>query len=135
LLDLETSYYTNHAALARMLAQSGARPQAPHLAHYQFYPELTDAALRELSTAPIGTYADPDTSTTLVLGCAVGVGQRLRLSGPGIAAPSLLALSGLPPALWDLRAAACRYPLGWDIFFVAGDQLVGLPRSTHVEVL
>lgn len=135
LLDLETSYYTNHPQLASALARSGARPLPPSQAHYQFYPELTVEALSALAAAPVGTYANPDTSATLVIGCALGAGPRLRLSGPGIAAPFTLTVSGPLAALWDLRAHACNMPLGWDIFLLARNQIVGLPRSTKVEVL
>jgi alpha-D-ribose 1-methylphosphonate 5-triphosphate synthase subunit PhnH len=41
----------------------------------------------------------------------------------------------LPEGLLDLRSARCRYPEGIDLVFVDGRRLVGLPRSTAVEVL
>jgi alpha-D-ribose 1-methylphosphonate 5-triphosphate synthase subunit PhnH len=135
LLDLETSFYTNHPELAITLARSSARPCSPGQAQYQFYPELTIEALSGLAAAPVGTHADPDRSATLVIGCALGAGPRLRLSGPGLDAPSTLAVSGPFVALWELRAHACTFPLGWDIFLIASNQLIGLPRSTTVEVL
>ncbi|NTU84968.1 MAG: phosphonate C-P lyase system protein PhnH [Chloroflexales bacterium] len=135
LLDLETSYYTNHPELASMLARSGSRPLPPSQAQYQLYPELTVEAMYGLAAAPVGTYTDPDASATLVIGCALGAGPRLRLSGPGVAEPVTLAVSGPLVALWELRALACNPPLGWDLVLVARNQIVGLPRSTKVEVL
>lgn len=134
LLDLETSYFTTHAELGHLLARSGARAQPVEIAHYQFYPELTVEMLADLREAPIGSYTYPDASSTLVIGCALGSGQKLRLSGPGINTPLELFVGGLPPAFWEQRARACRFPLGWDILLVAQDQLVGLPRSTRIEV-
>ncbi|EFO80061.1 phosphonate metabolism protein PhnH [Oscillochloris trichoides DG-6] len=135
LIDLETSYYTNHAGLAQLLAHSGARTLGPQQAHYQFYPDLPTMALDDLALAPVGTYLDPDASATLVLSCHLGAGERLRLSGPGIPAPFMVNLGGLPPGFWELRTKVCQFPLGWDIFFIAHDHLIGLPRTTTVEVL
>ncbi len=40
--------------------------------------------LRRLARAPVGTYQYPDESATLVVGCALGAGRELRLSGPGV---------------------------------------------------
>ena len=35
--------------------------------------------------------------------------------------------------VWGLQGLVARYPLGWDVFFVGGDQVVGLPRTTVLE--
>ncbi|WP_368518087.1 phosphonate C-P lyase system protein PhnH [Rhizobium sp.] len=34
-----------------------------------------------------------------------------------------------------MRAKAIRYPLGWDLYLVDGRRLLGIPRSTTIEVL
>ncbi|WP_145720206.1 phosphonate C-P lyase system protein PhnH [Mesorhizobium tianshanense] len=34
-----------------------------------------------------------------------------------------------------MRARAIRYRLGWDLYLVDGDRVVGIPRSTKIEVL
>jgi alpha-D-ribose 1-methylphosphonate 5-triphosphate synthase subunit PhnH len=135
LLDLETSYYTSHPLLKRVLAHSGARFQSIAAAQYQFYPDLSIEMLSELGAVPVGSHADPDTGATLIIGCTIGSGRRLWLKGPGIAGSAIVDVDGLPRAFWDLRASACRYPLGWDIYLVARDEVVGLPRSTTIEVL
>ena len=134
LVDLETGYFTQDAALAAALADTGGRALPPARAPYQFYPTLTAAALDALRAAPVGTYADPDGGATLVLGCVLGSGPTLTLSGPGISGSAQLRVGGLPEQLWSLRAAAGPFPLGWDLLLVDGDQVVGLPRSTAVEV-
>ncbi|WP_423785439.1 phosphonate C-P lyase system protein PhnH [Haematobacter massiliensis] len=41
----------------------------------------------------------------------------------------------LSPELWGIRAERVTYPLGFDLFIVDGDRVIGLPRSTHIEVL
>jgi alpha-D-ribose 1-methylphosphonate 5-triphosphate synthase subunit PhnH len=133
LVDLETGYFTPDDALAAALARTGGQPLSPARAPYQFYPRLDDAGLAALALAPAGTYLDPDLGATLVLGCRLGAGAALTLVGPGVQRPIALRVGGLPPALWELRAAH-RYPLGWDLLLLDGDQLVGLPRTTAVEV-
>jgi alpha-D-ribose 1-methylphosphonate 5-triphosphate synthase subunit PhnH len=134
LVDLETSYYTDHAALGRLLASTGGRARPIEAAMYQFYPTLGEAALSLLKDAPIGTYSYPDESVTLMIGCALGAGQALRLAGPGIAGVEHLWVDGIPETFWALREQVCRYPLGWDILLVSGDQVAGLPRTTRIEV-
>ena len=101
---------------------------------YQFYPQLNAATLALLGDAPAGTYTYPDESATLLLGCTLGVGSRLRLRGPGIATFAELRIDGIPKAFWALREQVCRYPLGWDVLLVADNRVVGLPRTTQIEV-
>lgn len=134
LIDLETSYSTDHPELHQLLVRSGARARPSSAAMYQFYPQLSAATLPMLSDAPAGTYAYPDESATLIVGCALGTGRRLSLRGPGIAAVTELLIDGIPDAFWALREQICRYPLGWDILLVANDRVLGLPRTTQIEV-
>jgi alpha-D-ribose 1-methylphosphonate 5-triphosphate synthase subunit PhnH len=134
LVDLETSYYCADPELATLLAQTGGRLLPIAQAAYQFYPQLDEHTLESLTQAPIGSFADPEDGATLVLGCRSGAGQRCVLRGPGIQGTSEMLIAGLPTAFWELRARSINYPLGWDCFLVAGDQLIGLPRTTIVEV-
>ena len=134
LIDLETSYYTAHAELNAQLTGLGARSKPPELAYYQFYPELNESNLDTLRNSPIGSYLSPDDSATLIIGAEIGAGCPLLLTGPGIQTETSLLIGGIPPAFWQLRKEKNRYPLGWDIFLVGNDQLVGLPRTTDVEV-
>jgi alpha-D-ribose 1-methylphosphonate 5-triphosphate synthase subunit PhnH len=134
LVDLETSYYTDHDGLAPALAATGAQLRPPDAALYQFYPSLTPPTLAVLGDAPRGSYLYPDQSATLVVGCGLGAGHWLELSGPGIETSTTLLVEGIPHAFWDLRARACRFPLGWDIVLLADRLVVGLPRTTRIEV-
>ena len=134
LVDLESSYTTNDRELDALFGPLGGRRLAVAEAHYQFYPTLQPFELIELREAPVGTYLYPDRSATLVLGCRFELGVLLHLTGPGIQDIVDIDVSGIPDDFWMLRASACAYPLGWDVFLVSGDEVIGLPRTTRVEV-
>lgn len=134
LIDLETSYYTPDPELNRLLARTGARPQTSDSARYQFYPSLDAADLETLQHAPVGSYTYPDEAATLVIGCTFTAGIQLHLSGPGINGSTSITLGALPASLWTLREQTMRYPLGWDLFLVADDAVIGLPRTTVVAI-
>lgn len=136
LLDLETSYYTPHDTLGAYLGATGARPLAPNSAAYHFYPVLDDMTVAAVESASTGTLTYPDQSATLIIGCQFGSGHSFRLQGPGIppAAPQIIQVADIPLAFRRLRARANRYPLGWDIYLVAGTQIIGLPRTTQMTL-
>lgn len=80
-----------------------------------------------------GDPAYPDRSATLIVEVpALEGGEAMVLSGPGIRGQASLAppLPKSAPAI--LRANAARFPLGLDFYFVAGEQVAGLPRSTRI---
>lgn len=133
LLDLETTYFTPDVALAAQLARSGARPKAVSEAAYHFYPQADDAMLDLIRVASVGTLPYPDSAATLIIGCALNSGQSLRLTGPGVKTTITAHVGGLPDGFWALRRDASRYPLGWDIFLVDGQHVMGVPRSTVVD--
>ena len=133
LLDLETSFYTPDADLASAFNRFGARSLPPERAQYHFYTELLTRHLPTLEGASAGTMLYPERSATLILGCALGIGRTFRLSGPGIAYHIDVKIDLIPDAFWELRARVARYPLGWDVFFVSGSQVIGLPRSAALE--
>ncbi|MFB9951575.1 phosphonate C-P lyase system protein PhnH [Rhizobium puerariae] len=83
-----------------------------------------------------GTQEYPDRSTTLVIEiAALGEGQTLTLSGPGIQHATAVKVKGLPevfPRLWaDNRAL---FPRGIDVILVAGKNLLCLPRTTKIAI-
>lgn len=130
LLDLETSFFTPDASLHQQLSASGARALEPERAAYHFYTRIDSDALALVESAAVGTVRDPDQSATLMLPVTLAVGEPWHLSGPGIQGTRVMRIGGLPTAFWELRRAACQYPLGWDLLLVDGDQLIGLPRTT-----
>lgn len=86
-------------------------------------------------TPLLGTLESPEQGATLLLVIeALGSGQPLRLSGPGIAGVREVAISGLHPA-WllareDWNAA---FPLGVDMLLLTKNKLMALPRTTRIE--
>ena len=130
LVDLEVATFTDDPALAAALARTGARAAGMAAADYLF---LTADPLPAARAARLGDALHPETAATLILPAPLGGGAPLRLTGPGIDGHRRIA-PAVPPELWAIRARAA-YPLGFDLFIVEGDRVIGLPRSTAVEVL
>lgn len=130
LVDLEVSSFTDDPALAPILARTGSRGVSMAAADYLF---LTADPLPAARAAKTGSGLHPETAATLIVAAATGGGARLRISGPGIDGAREIA-PAINPELWAIRARAA-YPLGFDLFIVEGDRVIGLPRSVTVEVL
>lgn len=136
LLDRECTFFVaNDAALDQRLADTGARRTALDNAEYVFASLDTEAEVKALSTLRIGSLPYPDEAATLFAPATIGSGQSLRLTGPGIKDALTIQIGGIDPSFWAMRQKAIRYPLGWDLYLVDADRLVGIPRSTKIEVL
>lgn len=133
LIDRECRVYCDDPALAQHVASLGAARVQPPLADHCFL--ALDKGLDRLARVAVGSALYPDAGATVVAGARFGRGQRLRLTGPGIETWADIALHGIAPGFWALRATLCRYPAGFDLFLICGAQVIGLPRSTAVEVL
>lgn len=134
LVDLETSYFTPDESLNMGLAKTSARHMPAHEAAYHFYPAVSGADLETIRQVTIGDMNFPDRGGTIIIGCKIGSGQALTLTGPGIETENHIEIGGLPEAFWEVRAEHIHYPLGWDIFLVDGPNLIGLPRTTVVSI-
>lgn len=134
LLDLETSFFTSNLELGEALTRTSARSETPDSAEYHFYPVLTPAMLEMVQVAPVGDMVYPDRGATLIIGCRFNCGPTLKLSGPGIQSEETFRVNSLPVDFWSLRAETIRYPLGWDIFLVHDNQVVGIPRTTEITI-
>lgn len=130
LLDREVSVHATDPVLAVRIAALGALAADQEAADYVFAPARADLPSRMKT----GTLADPDLGATLIAPAVFGRGTSLRLTGPGIAIARDIAVEGIPAAFWTARAAALRYPRGFDIFLHDGASVIGLPRSTQIEV-
>lgn len=136
LLDRECSFHApDDASLDVTLATTGARRMPLAEADYVFAAIDSAEKVEALSSLRIGTLAYPDDAATLFAAAIFGSGQRLRLSGPGVKDTVTIEIGGIEPAFWQMRRKAIRYPLGWDLYLVAGKRLIGIPRSTTIEVL
>ncbi|WJR68526.1 phosphonate C-P lyase system protein PhnH [Neorhizobium sp. CSC1952] len=94
------------------------------------------ATLASFGLFAAGTQEYPDRSTTLVIEiAALGEGQTLTLTGPGIQHATTVTVKGLPevfPRLWaDNRAL---FPRGVDVILTAGKNLLCLPRTTRIAI-
>jgi alpha-D-ribose 1-methylphosphonate 5-triphosphate synthase subunit PhnH len=90
-----------------------------------------------IATAARGSEEAPQDGATIVIAAEDGAARtRVRLSGPGIDG-TLETHLPLDRETLAVRAQACReYPCGVDLLVSCNDgMLVGLPRSTAVEIL
>lgn len=93
------------------------------------------AAMAPLSEFNAGTDEAPDRSATVIIQVRRFVpGMGLRLSGPGIKGSNQVQIDGLTRSLVEQRhAAQADFPRGVDLLLVAGNSLLGLPRTTQLE--
>ncbi|WP_061178996.1 phosphonate C-P lyase system protein PhnH [Caballeronia pedi] len=98
---------------------------------------LDDA--RTMPSLDAFSHGDPeapeDAATLFIRVPSLSEGEPLVWRGPGIAESRTVGIAGLSREFWRERAAlTALFPCGIDCYFVAGGALVGLPRTTHVEV-
>jgi alpha-D-ribose 1-methylphosphonate 5-triphosphate synthase subunit PhnH len=134
LVDADTPLWLDPAAAAAWdwTAFHCGATRAGSIGMAAFACALTMPALSSLHP---GTDLAPEESATLILQVpALGRGTPYCLSGPGLRAPALLHLDGLPgdfAAQWAANHAL--YPCGVDVVLCAGDRLCALPRSVRIE--
>jgi alpha-D-ribose 1-methylphosphonate 5-triphosphate synthase subunit PhnH len=82
-----------------------------------------------------GTDEDPHRSTTILVAVTtIDTAGGATLFGPGIDSVRRLSASPLPINFWSsLRAQRADFPRGVDMFLATDTQLVGLPRTLHIE--
>ncbi|AOY90221.1 phosphonate C-P lyase system protein PhnH [Marinobacter salinus] len=90
----------------------------------------------DLSIFAQGSHEYPDRSTTLIVQVdSLDATIDWTLSGPGIDGVRRVGIAGLDPR-WPAMLAdnLRRFPCGVDLLLTAGTGLMGLPRTTKVEV-
>ena len=140
LLDLEITAFSTEQLLENELRATGAKLVSLERAEYVFTPHLTEAQLPLLQRVNRGSTLTPDDAATFVIGASfaeepLDSAQHLRLRGSGIQDSLEVQIGGLPHDFWRVREAIIAFPIGWDVFLVSGNQILGLPRTTLVEVL
>jgi alpha-D-ribose 1-methylphosphonate 5-triphosphate synthase subunit PhnH len=96
---------------------------------------ITDAAsMPPLTSFARGDMRYPDRSASLIVQVAGFRSEGgAHFAGPGIRETESLAIDGLPWDFWQQRAAlAVQLPLGIDLYFVAAQHVVALPRTTRL---
>lgn len=95
---------------------------------------ITDpATMPPLHAFALGDPRYPDRSASLIVQVeAFHTGIGPRFAGPGIRDVERVRIDGLPGRFWPERAAlASRLPLGIDLYFVAAQNVLALPRTTR----
>lgn len=134
LVDLECTVLADDAALRETAARTGARLTDDVASADHVFLVSLDGLEQRLPSMNCGSALYPDDGATLVVEAAHGQGQRLSLSGPGINGSTEIVL-GISPEFWSMRAMLCAYSEGFDVLIVDGRSVIGIPRSTQVEVL
>jgi alpha-D-ribose 1-methylphosphonate 5-triphosphate synthase subunit PhnH len=134
LLDYDTPLWLDEAAAAARtwIGFHCGAPIVPAIAACSFALAL---ALPALATLPAGSHESPESAATLILQVkALGRGRTYRLSGPGLRAPALLSVDGLPAGFADAwQDNHALFPRGVDIVLCAGTSLAALPRSVALQ--
>ena len=96
---------------------------------------LLEPATAPYEAFPIGLDQYPDRSATVLIqtdALTAGPGHNLR--GPGVDGVQSFGPKADLSAFWTAwRRNHALFPLGFDAFFFAGDEVVGLPRSVAAE--
>lgn len=114
-------------------ALTGAEETSVDHADYLFL-DCADSAL--LDEVKCGDQQNPEFSATLIYNCPnVEKYTPVVLRGPGINGTNETSLPVSPEFLHDLARKNKYFPLGVDLFFLLpGGSLIGLPRTTQVEL-
>lgn len=101
---------------------------APELAAFSI---VSGGALPRLQRFAQGTDLYPDRSCTVIVQVqGLGGGPIVQARGPGVEGQTQLAISGLPEWFWhSWQTNYASFPLGVDVLFTSGGQLLALPRS------
>ena len=133
LLDRECAVYSNDPLLMPEIMRTGAELADIETADHVFLGAL--ATLDPLDHVQTGSDFYPDDGATVIIRARLGSGPALRLEGPGVDGAVTVQIDGLPDGFWATRAARLRYPMGFDLFIVDGASVIGVPRSTTVEIV
>ncbi|HEX8595641.1 MAG TPA: phosphonate C-P lyase system protein PhnH [Pseudomonas sp.] len=94
---------------------------------------LDHGQLDDLHGFDLGNDRYPDQSCTLLIQLpSLSGGHCLSWCGPGIERENKVALP-VSATFWRERETHNDFPRGLDMFFLAGGDLLGLPRSTRVR--
>lgn len=133
LLDRECRVHCVDAAMADVASRTGATLVEPARADHLFFDSLPNSD--RLGQIALGSDLHPETGATLVCNALLGKGPLLRLTGPGCDGAVEVRIAGLPDGFWQARARLTRYPMGFELFFVDGARVLGIPRSTTVSTV
>lgn len=132
LIDLECAVFCDTDDLRGLAGRTGAALVDPAKADHLFLSAAPSPDM--LRTLRMGSDLHPEDGASVIFPATVGAGRSLRLTGPGCDGAVDIALD-VDPAIWTERARMMRYPMGVEMLLIDGDRVLGLPRSTQIEVL
>jgi alpha-D-ribose 1-methylphosphonate 5-triphosphate synthase subunit PhnH len=139
LCDFDTTLWldgkaADSAALAYLQFHSGA-PVAALTQKADFAIVTAPEEMPHLDDFAIGEDRYPDRSATLIVQVpSLTEGPATTWSGPGIETTNTLHIAGLPESFWQQwRDNHALYPLGVDVVFTCGRDIVAMPRTIAVE--
>lgn len=137
LFDLDSPVWLcdDQRTAADYLAFHTGAPLTDDLAGASFVLLGDGRTLPDLERINLGDPEYPERAATLIIQVErmrIAPGRRLR--GPGILGHVDIQVDGLAERFWDaLRLNQKRFPLGFDTFLVAGEAVLGLPRTVILD--
>ncbi len=138
LFDLDTPIWLSpdlRDAAGDYLAFHTGAPLAAEIGAADFVLVADGDRLPDLSEVALGDPEYPELSATVIVQVdrlRIAPGRRLR--GPGILGHFDISVDGLAEEFWvSLQANQRRFPLGFDAVLVAGDLVLGLPRTIILD--
>jgi len=139
LLDLETTMWlqpgTSEAARSWLLFHTGCRfTESPQDADFAIITDLS--TMPPLTAFHWGAAEYPEASASLLIQLPALTGPTtVTWQGPGIR-EAIALQTPLPTGFWQQwQEMTASYPLGLDVWCLADDQVMGLPRTARVTDL
>ncbi|MBK8766135.1 MAG: phosphonate C-P lyase system protein PhnH [Burkholderiaceae bacterium] len=133
LTDQETAVWWNSDGPSGWLRFHTGAPAARVPGQAQFGVIRAAGPFEAFARFNTGSDAQPERSATLLIELpALTGGPAVEWSGPGLRAPTLRRLAGLPADFWrQWSDNHAMFPSGVDVLFICGSDIVGLPRTTR----
>ena len=132
LLDRECTAFASDMALHGDIRATGAELVPVDKAQFVFCD--VDEVAQIIPRLNEGSDYYPDDGATLIVTASSKGDQTITLSGPGIKGSIQITDFEIGGQAWQQRADYIRYPMGFDMVIVHGNDVAALPRSTEIEV-
>ena len=119
--------YDNDAVKSWLNFHTGTNYTSPELADFII---CNHDGIGEISTLKQGNSEYPDQSATVIVEYPKLTSGKCKLTGPGIKDAIMISITQISP----FRNGQGVFPLGVDFMLTCGDKLMGLPRTTKMEM-
>ncbi|HTJ59124.1 MAG TPA: phosphonate C-P lyase system protein PhnH [Devosiaceae bacterium] len=138
LLDFETPVWLDvehDSAAANYIRFHASAPLSKAKDEARFAIVTRPSEMPSLAAFFAGEDKYPETSCTLIIQVpSLTEGPATRWTGPGIDGETTVHIAGLPELFWrEWDDNHGLYPMGVDVIFSAGSEIIGLPRGVKVE--